>query len=90
MYSTATVYAGDRNENKEDDSRRHKGCLETKNTIDTKSRDSKKRETQKNSTIGSKNPKTRFYGGSESISSSMWGGINQYWIQLHWKNIRDS
>ena len=30
MYSTATAYVGDRNENKEDDSRRHKGCFESK------------------------------------------------------------
>ena len=33
MYSTATVYAGDRNENKEDDSRRHKGCFASKRKI---------------------------------------------------------
>ena len=32
MYSTATVYAGDRNENKEDDSR-HKGCFASKRKI---------------------------------------------------------
>ena len=33
MYSTATAYAGDRNENKEDDSRRHKGCFASKRKI---------------------------------------------------------
>ena len=33
MYSTATTYAGDRNENKEDDSRRHKGCFASKRKI---------------------------------------------------------
>ena len=33
MYSTDTVYAGDRNENKEDDSRRHKGCFASKRKI---------------------------------------------------------
>ena len=33
MYSTATAYAGDRNENKEDDSRRHKGCFVSKRKI---------------------------------------------------------
>ena len=33
MYSTATAYAGDRNENKEGDSRRHKGCFASKRTI---------------------------------------------------------
>ena len=33
MYSMATAYAGDRNENKEDDSRRHKGCLASKRKI---------------------------------------------------------
>ena len=33
MYSTATVYAGDRNENKEDDSRRRKGCFASKRKI---------------------------------------------------------
>ena len=33
MYSTATVYAGDRNENKEDDSRRHNGCFASKRKI---------------------------------------------------------
>ena len=33
MYSTATAYAGDRNENKEGDSRRHKGCFASKRKI---------------------------------------------------------
>ena len=33
MYSTATAYAGDRNENKKDDSRRHKGCFASKRKI---------------------------------------------------------
>ena len=33
MYSTATAYAGDRNENKEDGSRRHKGCFASKRKI---------------------------------------------------------
>ena len=33
MYSTATAYAGDRNENKEDDSRRHKSCFALKRKI---------------------------------------------------------
>ena len=33
MYSTATAYVGDRNENKEDDSRRHKGCFASKRKI---------------------------------------------------------
>ena len=33
MYSTATAYAGDRNENKEDDSRRHKVCFAWKRKI---------------------------------------------------------
>ena len=33
MYSMATAYAGDRNENKEDDSWRHKGCLASKRKI---------------------------------------------------------
>ena len=46
MYSTATVYAGDRNENKEDDSRRHKGCFASKRKIQSYeiSRQQKKRE----------------------------------------------
>ena len=33
MYSMTTAYAGDRNENKEDDSRRHKGCFASKRKI---------------------------------------------------------
>ena len=33
MYSMATAYAGGRNENEEDDSRRHKGCLASKRKI---------------------------------------------------------
>ena len=78
MYSTDTVYAGDRNENKEDDSRRRKGCFASKRKIQSirNLATAKKERTRKNSTIGSKNPKTRFYGGSESncFSSSMWGG----------------
>ena len=33
MYSTATAYAGDRNEDKEDYSRQHKGCYASKRKI---------------------------------------------------------
>ena len=45
MYSMATEYAGDRNENKEDDSRRHKGCFASKRKIQSYeiSRQQKKR-----------------------------------------------
>ena len=62
MYSTDTVYAGDRNENKEGDSRRHKGCFASKRKIQSirNLATAKKERTQKNSTIGSKYPKTRF------------------------------
>lgn len=42
-----------------------------------------------NSTIGSKNPETRFYGGSES--NDFWvacaGGQKKCWLHLHWENI---
>ena len=62
MYSMDTVYAGDRNENKEGDSRRHKGCFASKRKIQSirNLATAKKERTQKNSTIGSKYPKTRF------------------------------
>ena len=41
------------------------------------SRQQKKERTQKNSTIGSKNPKTRFYGGSESNDFRVACGVAQ-------------
>ena len=37
----------------------------------------KKERTQKNSTIASKNPKTRFYGGSESNDFRVACGVTQ-------------
>ena len=44
-----------------------------------------------NSTIGSKNPNTRFYEGSESNDFRVACGVAQPILeQLHWKNIRDS
>ncbi|RMX52333.1 hypothetical protein pdam_00025253 [Pocillopora damicornis] len=53
MYSTATVYAGDRNEKKEDDSRRHKGCFawKRKNTIVRNLATAKKERTQVNENL---------------------------------------
>ena len=79
IYSTDTVYAGDRNENKEDDSRRHKGCFASKRKIQSirNLATAKKERTRKNSTIGSENPKTRFYGGSESNDFRVACGVAQ-------------
>ena len=79
MYSTDTVYAGDRNENKEDDSWRHKGCFASKRKIQSirNLATAKKERTRKNSTIGSENPKTRFYGGSESNDFRVACGVAQ-------------
>ena len=94
MYSTDTVYAGDRNENKEDDSRRHKlhghpskRKIQSIRNLAT----AKKERTQKNSTIASKNPKTRFYGGSESNDFRVACGVAKPILDTTTlENIRDS
>ena len=55
------------------------------------SRQQKKRELKKNSTIAFKNPKTRFYGGSESNDFRVACGVEKPILDTTTlENIRDS